>query len=309
MDFATWSHRVGEGEPLPLIGEGVGANFPTGVPELDGLVENETYLDIACDLLGTDDLHYVNGHLFVRAGPIDRRHGDQPWAGFHFDHFSGSFLPPWNEVGRYDFMGSGVLLHDVDEACAPTVMVPGSHRAVTRILPRLRREGRFQPNNTFSDIRGIPEFAPRALLTGTKGSATFNQTYLVHAAAPFADRRRQRAFWTMAIGRAANATHNRLGNVFSYALREAIMPLWRRTTPRVRSLFGWPRPGDPYYTEETLELLAMGYPGMDLSPYAEALAAVAPESRSATVAPLTRPPGTGHAMPAVGTGSTPRRRG
>jgi hypothetical protein len=275
MDFATWSRRVRDGEPLPLIGEGVGANFPTGLPELDGLVENETYLDIACDLLGTDDIHYVNGHLFVRSGPIDRRHAQQPWEGFHIDHASGSFLPPWTEVGRYDYIGSGVLLHDVDEDCAPTVMIPGSHRAVTRILPRLHEEGRFQPHNTFTDIRGIPEFTARASLTGSKGSATFNQTYLVHAAIPFADRRKQRSFWTMSIGRAANATCNRLGNVFSYEQRGAAIPFWKRTTPRVRSLFGWPKPGDPYYTEESLRLLAICYPGMDLSPYAERLATAA----------------------------------
>jgi hypothetical protein len=272
MDYASWSRRVGAGEQLPLRGDGVGAMFPTGVAELDGLVENQTYLDIACDLLGTDDLHYINGHLFVRAGPTDRRFPEHPWQGFHIDRASGTFLPPHPQQGRYDYIGSGIFLHDVDEGCAPTVMIPGSHRLIPGILPRLQREGIFHPPSGFTDIRAVPEFSLRARITGTKGSASFNCTNLVHGAVPFLDRTQQRAWWTMSFGRASEVLVNRLGNAFSYELRGASVPFWTQTTARVRSLFGWPHPGDPFYSQETLALLAMWYPHMDLSEYQAALA-------------------------------------
>jgi hypothetical protein len=36
---------------------------------------------------------------------------------------------------------------------------------------------------------------------------------------------------------------------------------------RQRDLFGFPRPGDPYWTEETLAGVAARYPGIDLAPY------------------------------------------
>ena len=48
---------------------------------------------------------------------------------------------------------------------------------------------------------------------------------------------------------------------------------WARFIPqcsvRERDLFGFPRPGDPYWSEETLAGVAARYPGIDLSPYRE----------------------------------------
>ncbi len=40
-------------------------------------------------------------------------------------------------------------------------------------------------------------------------------------------------------------------------------------TPRQRVLLGFPAPGDPYWTNETLAGVAARYPEMDMSPYAE----------------------------------------
>ena len=46
---------------------------------------------------------------------------------------------------------------------------------------------------------------------------------------------------------------------------------WAKFIPqcsvRQRDLFGFPRPGDPYWTEETLDGVAARYPGIDLEPY------------------------------------------
>ena len=41
-------------------------------------------------------------------------------------------------------------------------------------------------------------------------------------------------------------------------------------TPRQRDLFGWPPAGDPYWNAQTLADVAMRYPGIDMTPYAEA---------------------------------------
>jgi hypothetical protein len=43
-------------------------------------------------------------------------------------------------------------------------------------------------------------------------------------------------------------------------------------TVRQRDLFGFPRPGDPYWTEETLAGVAHRYPGIDLAPYSSDVA-------------------------------------
>jgi hypothetical protein len=46
---------------------------------------------------------------------------------------------------------------------------------------------------------------------------------------------------------------------------------WAKFIPqcsvRERDLFGFPRPGDPYWTEETLAGVSARYPGIDLEPY------------------------------------------
>ena len=40
-----------------------------------------------------------------------------------------------------------------------------------------------------------------------------------------------------------------------------------RATPAQRQVLGFPRPGDPYWTAETLAAVQLRYPEMDLSPY------------------------------------------
>ncbi|MHB8718751.1 MAG: phytanoyl-CoA dioxygenase family protein [Candidatus Dormibacteria bacterium] len=44
-----------------------------------------------------------------------------------------------------------------------------------------------------------------------------------------------------------------------------------RITPRQRALFGIPLPGHPYWTDQTIRGVAARYPGMDATPYLEAL--------------------------------------
>jgi hypothetical protein len=277
--YDEWAAKVSQGLEDRQIADGISRKdnagrpqFPTGVRALDGLIENETYLDILVDLLGTDQLHYINGHLFVRAGPTDRRHPDHPWEGYHFDHDTGSFLPPTQEIGSHDYIGSSIALADITEDCAPTVLLPGSHRQLPQLLPRLHAAGVYVPPNSFTDIRRIPEFARAVSPTVKRGTVGFGSSYMVHAAVPFRDKTRQRVHWTLSVGRAANATHNRFGNAYLGGERAFAVPFWSQTTVRVRSLFGWPAPGDPYYTPETLQLLAIHYPAMDLTPYRQAVA-------------------------------------
>jgi len=289
MPYQDWAAPFATGGSRPPAPDGASqvanpgrTHFPTGVDVLDRLVENKTYLDIVCDLLETEDITYINGHLFIRSGPTDTRHPANPWEGFHFDHQTASYLPPCNQPNAYDYIGSGILLHDVTEDCAPTAMIPGSHRIVSSILPRLAKEGVYQSGG-FTDVRKVPEFAARTPFIGKRGSVGFSSSYLVHAAIPFQNKTKQRAYWTMSFGRTAQAAFIRHASLFDYQQRAFSVPFWKKTTTRVRSLCGWPPPGSPYYTPETLELLAIQFPGMDLSDYAAVLNG-APSSGKATLA-------------------------
>jgi hypothetical protein len=56
---------------------------------------------------------------------------------------------------------------------------------------------------------------------------------------------------------------------------------WARFIPqcsvRERDLFGFPRPGDPYWCEDALTGVAARYPGIDLTPYREAAGGIIPD--------------------------------
>jgi hypothetical protein len=41
----------------------------------------------------------------------------------------------------------------------------------------------------------------------------------------------------------------------------------RQATPRQLALFSIPRPGDPYWTEETVAGVGARYPGLDMEPW------------------------------------------
>ncbi|HHZ90710.1 TPA: hypothetical protein EYN65_09305, partial [Candidatus Poribacteria bacterium] len=94
--------------------------FPTGIEALDRLIENDDWLDMYEQCLGTQDLSYCNGHLFLRSGPTDKRHAEHSWQGYHIDNATNTFLPPHRETGLYNYVNSSIYLHDVPEDCAPT---------------------------------------------------------------------------------------------------------------------------------------------------------------------------------------------
>jgi hypothetical protein len=69
----------------------------------------------------------------------------------------------------------------------------------------------------------------------------------------------------------ASAAWQQLRSAWAPHDREAWAPFLLATTPRVRSMFGWPEPGHPYFGEGTLAMLHELYPAMDLTPYREAM--------------------------------------
>ncbi|MDA0840177.1 MAG: phytanoyl-CoA dioxygenase family protein [Planctomycetota bacterium] len=242
------------------------AQFPTGIEALDRLFENEEYLDIFEQLLG-DKPSYCNAHLFVRSGPTDKRHSEHPWEGYHTDHDTNCFLPPSSNVGPFDYVNSGAYLHDVEMDCAPMRVIPGSHLQLAGLIPRLIAEDNWNGRSGIKDIRKIPEFAEPVPTVATKGSASFYSSYLIHAAVPFDNKRVQRSFWTMSCCRRDTQGFVKYSNLYHPSDRKFSNPFFTNTTPRVRSIFGWPEPGNPYYTEETLRLIEAWFPGMDLTPY------------------------------------------
>ena len=247
------------------------AQFPTGVKALDRLIENEDYLDMYTQVLGTQDIRYCNGHLFLRSGPTDKRHADNPWQGYHIDNDTNSFFPPHPDLDVYNYVNSCIYLHDVEEDAAPMQLIPGSHLQIGDLLPRLIEDGNWPGRGGIEDIRRIPELAEPVSATGTAGSVRFNSSYGVHAAIPFQNKRKQRGYWTLSLCRGDTSGWTKMSNVWRD--RQYAIPFFTETTPRARSIFGWPPPGDPYYSAQTLRALEHWFPGIALEPYRAAAAA------------------------------------
>jgi hypothetical protein len=57
--------------------------------------------------------------------------------------------------------------------------------------------------------------------------------------------------------------------------------IFENATTEQLAVFGVPRPGDPFWTETTIERAQMRYPGWDLTPYRKALAKKKPVRRRA----------------------------
>ncbi len=245
------------------------SQFPTGANPLDRLIENETYLDIFEQCLG-DKPAYCNAHLFLRSGPTDKRHAEHPWEGYHIDHYTNCLLPPFDQVGRYDYVNSGAFLHDVLDDGAPMMVIPGSHHIAQQAYLDAFANGNAG-GGSINDLRKVAGLAEPVPQVAPRGAAAFYSSYTIHAAQPFRNKRVQRAFWTLSLCRRDNSAWTRFANPFIYGEREYMMPFLTQTTPRVRSIFGFPEPGHPYYTEKTLSLLESTIPGIDTTPYSEAI--------------------------------------
>lgn len=285
-------NRVSE-EGLPL---GDRSQFPTGVHELDRLIEDDGYLDLIEQVAGGErpdgvKLKYCNAHLFGRAGVTDQRHPptgpfspdseNVPWPGYHMDHGTNSRLPPSVDFNRFSYINTGVYLHEVTLDGAPMLVCPGSHVAAPALFKRLFEQGSIKPGAPgIPDLRQATEIATPVPCVGGKGAVLLYSSYLIHAAQPFVDKRIQRAMWTLSVCRAETATFNKLSNPWEGPDREYMLRFAATTTARVLELFDTeevararagasplPPPGHDYFTEQTLELLEWWSPKTDLAPF------------------------------------------
>lgn len=217
--------------------------------------------------LGTNQMRFIGGGLFLRSGPTDDLPAEHPWQGYHTDHHTSCYLPHTCDSDLNSYLLAGVFLHDIEDENAPMHIIPGLHNQIAGLIPRLIQEDNFGHWCMIGDIRKVPKFAPPVPVKGKAGGILLRSSYSVHAAVPFSGKRNRRATWGFSVCRASAAawTTRHIGErgletEFTHAF-------WTKTTPRVRSIFGWPVPGHPYYTEATLELLSVWYPGIDLTPY------------------------------------------
>jgi len=219
--------------------------FPYRSWDLNRLAFHPDLVDAAERFLGTDQLHLYKVELWAKyAGAADY---DQP---LHRDYGSHSLVVPRND-GEYQQLTTFVYLSDVTDDDAPTRIVPFEHGAHVPFTP------------LYLDFGALADAEIAA--TGPAGSLLLYRTDILHRGSNFTGAGRSR-FSLLADYQARGTTWR--GKM---AWPKDRPQRWAKLIPecsvRERDLFGFPRPGDPYWNEQTLTDVAARYPGIDMMPY------------------------------------------
>ena len=202
-------------------------------------------LDAAERYLGTTELHLYKVELWAKyAGAVNY---DQP---LHRDYGSHSLVAPRLD-DRYQQLTSFIFLSDVMEQDGPTRIVPYEQG---KDIP-------FTP--LYIEFGALADVEVSAV--GPAGSLLIYRTDILHRGSDFAGPGRSR-FSILADYQVRGTTW---GGKMAWPKQapERWAKLMPRCSVRERDVFGFPRPGDEYWNEQTLADVALRYPGMDMAPY------------------------------------------
>lgn len=228
--------------------------FPTMGWALNRLAFHPDLVDLAERYLGTDDLQLYKCEIWAKyAGAIDY---DQP---HHRDFGNHSLVVP-----RTDDIGTQltcfILLSDVTELDGPTAVVPIGQSAHISMVP-VDTEPDWPlsvPRGTFADVE-VP-------VTGAAGSLFVYRTDVFHRGTNFDAPERSR-FALLADYQARGPAWAGKMAWPNQAQHPGFVEVIERATVRERDVFGFPRPGDPYWNHQTLDGVQQRYPNMDMTPY------------------------------------------
>ncbi|HXP32986.1 MAG TPA: phytanoyl-CoA dioxygenase family protein [Acidimicrobiales bacterium] len=223
--------------------------FPYRSWDINRLAVHPDLVDAAERFLGTTDLHLYKVELWAKyAGAVDY---DQP---LHRDYGSHSLVVPRPEP-RYQQLTTFVYLSDVTGDDGPTCIVPYESGRDVPYTPL------YLPFGELADAE--------VRCTGPAGSLLVYRTDILHRGSDFGAPGRSR-FSLLADYQVRGTTW---GGKMAWPKQSP--ERWAKFIPqcsvRERDLFGFPRPGDPYWNDETLGGVAARYPGIDLEPYREGL--------------------------------------
>ncbi len=220
---------------------------------LNRLAFHPDLLDLAERFLGSADLRLHQASLWAKyAGTVDyeQRH--------HRDYVNHSLVVPKRSQPATQIQ-SWVLLSDVGDGDGPTKIVP----LVGESVPYWPVPG----DHDITEHLPAGMFAAEEVsMTGPAGTLVSFRTDILHRASRMTCQRASRfalltdydvwgTRWTGKVAWPDRATN------------EHWFEIIERASPRERSVFGFPAPGDPYWDEQTLADTQTRYPRADLTAY------------------------------------------
>ncbi len=230
-------------------------SFPFASAELSLLAVHERLIGLASALLESDDLRIYSAEVWAKyTGANDY---DQE---LHRDYLNHTILVPSKEYRQVEMF---VYLVDVPEDLGPPHLVPSlGLDAVPNWFPR-----QGSAERTRFDAGGRPDlYELEVSAAGPAGTVVAFELGTLHRGTGLTQPGGVRYSMHLNYRRAAD----------EWAQRQAWADLshqapWfdfvSRATPRQLELFGFPPPGHPFWTPETLAGMALRYPGLDLAPW------------------------------------------
>jgi hypothetical protein len=233
-------HAAYAGGPFAGVEE-----FPYRSWDLNHLAVHPHLIDFAERYLSTTELQLYKVELWAKyAGAANY---DQP---LHRDYGSHSLVTPRLDA-RYQQLTSFIFLSDVTEEDGPTRIVPYESGKDVPFTP------------LYIEFGALVE--EEVSCTGPAGSLLVYRTDILHRGSDLTGAGRSR-FSLLADYQVRGTTWG--GKM---AWPKQAPDRWAKFMPqctvRQRDVFGFPRPGDPYWNEQTLADVGRRYPGMDMAAY------------------------------------------
>lgn len=227
--------------------------FPFRSRTLNALVVGDPMIDLAEELLGTDD---VRMYLAIATA----KYAGQP-SGYntllHVDFPNHTLTVPRPEAG-YQQMETFVYVSDV-----------GPDNGATRFVSRTKTRGIPVEEHTLGFDRYSFLYDDPSDASAPAGSIVVYRPDVYHRSVDFDDPRRSRFMLHVSYRPASMEWGGHQAWPFKGFSAE-----WhdfvQQATPRQLRVLGFPPPGHPFWTEETLTGVARRYPGLDLTPWREA---------------------------------------
>ncbi|SNR80059.1 Phytanoyl-CoA dioxygenase (PhyH) [Actinomadura mexicana] len=238
--------------------------FPFASTAINLLAVHQRILDLAELLLNDGDVHLYSAEAWAKyTGACDY---DQD---LHRDYLNHTLLVP-STAPAFRQVEMFVFLNDVPEELGPPHMVP---RKLTDGLPavpnwflRPEREGAGR----FVDDSGSPGlYAAEVSGAGPAGTVIAFEAGTFHRGTRLTAPRGAR--YSMHLGfRLSNFHWGQRTGWAARSFEQSWTDFVHRATPRQLQAFGFPPPGHPYWTPETLAGMARRYPELDLAPWSPA---------------------------------------
>lgn len=253
--FPSWDDLEADGEKWPDLdrsGDGV-AEFPFRGGSLNTMSTHPQLIKLTKAALDHDDVILTQSICWAKYA---RRNDFE--QSLHLDWHDNSLVMPRPD-GAFGQLHMILYYSDATEGLAPTAVVPLS-ASVDRPLAPWARTKATDPDLYRHEIPVRAHAGDLLCFTGR----TF------HRCTGFATSRGFRISHHLA-WRGAGYEWMSWRGWAQFADQLPMIRWMLKATPEQRSVLGFPPPGHAYWNEDSLELVAMRYPGMDMSPYRAAI--------------------------------------